>query len=54
MVEVQPLTQLTGQEWTLFTSYQHLYKELALIIWVDKEQYQKFIPRWYAHVDEFC
>ena len=45
MVEAQRLTQLTGQEWTIFTSDQQLYKELVHITWVDKEKFQKFIPR---------
>ena len=45
MVEAQRLTQLMGQKWTIFTSDQELYKELVHITWVDKEQFQNFIPR---------
>ena len=40
MTEAQRQTQLTGQEWTIFTSNQQLYKELVHITWVDKEQFQ--------------
>ncbi|KAL8594298.1 hypothetical protein ACOMHN_001000 [Nucella lapillus] len=37
IVEAQRLTHLTGQEWTVFTNDQQLYKEAVHITWVDRE-----------------
>jgi len=45
MVEAQRLTHLTGQEWTVFTNDQQLYKEVVPITWVDRDMFQQFISR---------
>lgn len=45
MVEVQRLTRLTGQEYTIFTNDQQLYKVVVGITWVYHDLFKQFIPR---------
>ena len=45
MVEAQRLTQLTGQEYTVLTSDQQLFKVLVDIKWAYPEKFQNFVPR---------
>jgi len=41
MVHAQHITTLTGQEWTVFTCDQQLYKVVVNIVWL----FPKFVPR---------
>ena len=45
MVKAQQLTAMTGQEWTIFTNDQQLYKIAVHVSWVDNALFEKFIPR---------
>ena len=45
MVEAQRLTQLTGQEWTLFTNDQQLYQIAMHVCWEDNATFSKLVPR---------
>ena len=45
MVEARRLTQLTGQEYTVFSSDQQLYKVLVDIRWAYPEKFQNFVPQ---------
>ena len=45
MYEAQRLTELTGQEWTVFTNDQQLYKLSVHITWQHGVMFPKFIPR---------
>ena len=45
MVEAERVTNQTGQEYTLFTNDQQLYKITVGITWVYQERFLKLIPR---------
>ena len=45
MKEVQRLTKEAGQEYTFFSSDQHLYKIVVGIQWTYAADFDKFIPR---------
>ncbi len=45
MVQAQTMTSLTGQEWTLLTCDQQLYQVVVNIVWADKGQFAKCVPR---------
>ena len=45
MLEARRLTLLTGQEWTIFTTDQQLYKVVLRIIWQDPDAFPNFVPR---------
>ena len=45
MHEAQRVTQMTGQEFTIFTNDQQLYRVVVGITWVYKEHFLTFIPR---------
>ena len=45
MVHAQHITALTGQEWTIFTCDQQLYKVVVNILWHEPELFPKFVPR---------
>ena len=46
MKEAQRMTSITGQEYTIFTNDQQLYKIVVGITWVYENQFLKFIPRF--------
>ena len=45
MVEAQRLTNMTGQDYTIFTNDQQLYRVVVNITWVYPDRFQKFISR---------
>ena len=45
MVELQRLTNLTGQVYTIFTNNQKLYRTVVNVKWTYPAQFQNFIPR---------
>jgi hypothetical protein len=45
MVESQRLTNMTGQEYTIFTNDQQLYRIAVNMTWVYPDRFQNFIPR---------
>ena len=45
MLEATRLTSLTGQQWTIFTIDQQLYKVAFRIIWQDQDALTNFVLR---------
>jgi hypothetical protein len=45
MIRAQCLTSLTGQEWTLFTNDQQLYKVAVHVSCVEQDLFPQFVPR---------
>ena len=45
MLEARRLTLLTGQEWTVFTTDQQLYKVVLRSIWQDPDAFPNFVPQ---------
>ena len=45
MLEARKLMLLTGQQWTVFTTDQQLYKAVLSIIWQNPDAFPDFVPR---------